>query len=574
MPRIYDSVPGNHPPKNRFDLSHTHFLSAKVGLLYPVLCKEMYPGDVFKVSDAVHCQLQPMVAPLLSDLDLYAHTFFVPYRLIYGVDNLDGKPIWEKYITGGDDGDYDTPLPSWSPSWSRVGFSSETIWDSIGNPVNCTVDDSDPDNLVYTWSPVVPKDLLVSKAPKLSYNFIYNNYYRDENLQDEVDLDNEYLLYADWRKDYFTSALESQQFGTAPGMPVTGIIPVSFSGSPTGGVFLNSVGSRFDSLSGRQLSVYNTTASDSYLAFGNKVSDNLVFNITTVDNQNHPVFTNVPIRPADSVNSLYVGPASAVLDGNAIGFNVSQMRLMFAIQRLMELSQTGGHRYTEYLQAHFGVSPSDARLDRPEYIGGCVFPINVSVSVQSSATVDGQSPQGNKVGIGNINDVQRVGSYRAEEYGLIMTLISIRPKPCYQQGISREWLRQNRFEYYSPEFANLSEQAIFRAEIYVDPTDTTTPDNGIFGYQAHWNELRASQNYISGALREQFDYWLMSRKFASRPALNADFVSLGHPSEYNRIWAVQDEDQFIIAWSNLIDAYRPLPAYGTPGLIDHVYGGL
>lgn len=573
MPRIYDSVPGNHPPKNRFDLSHTHFLSAKVGLLYPVLCKEMYPGDVFKVSDAVHCQLQPMVAPLLSDLDLYAHTFFVPYRLIYGVDNLDGKPIWEKYITGGDDGDYDTPLPSWSPSWSRVGFSSETIWDSIGNPVNCTVDDSDPDSLVYTWSPVVPKDLLVSKAPKLSYNFIYNNYYRDENLQDEVDLDNEYLLYADWRKDYFTSALESQQFGTAPGMPVTGTIPVDFGGSSRGPVLSSPSGFSFGYIYNNGLFYGPNSQEDGLNGLRIKSSSNLAFNVSAEDESQQQMFRNVPFT-GDSNTFFYVGPASAVLDGNAIGFNVSQMRLMFAIQRLMELSQTGGHRYTEYLQAHFGVSPSDARLDRPEYIGGCVFPINVSVSVQSSATVDGQSPQGNKVGIGNINDVQRVGSYRAEEYGLIMTLISIRPKPCYQQGISREWLRQNRFEYYSPEFANLSEQAILRAEIYVDPTDTETPDNGIFGYQAHWNELRASQNYISGAMREQFDYWLMSRKFASRPALNADFVSLGHPSEYNRIWAVQDEDQFIVAWSNLIDAYRPLPAYGTPGLIDHVYGGL
>lgn len=580
MPRIYDSVPGNHPPKNRFDLSHTHFLSAKVGLLYPVLCKEMYPGDVFKVSDAVHCQLQPMVAPLLSDLDLYAHTFFVPYRLIYGVDNLDGKSIWEKYITGGDDGDYDTPLPSWSPSWSRVGFSSETIWDSIGNPVNCTVDDSDPDSLVYTWSPVVPKDLLVSKAPKLSYNFIYNNYYRDENLQDEVDLDNEYLLYADWRKDYFTSALESQQFGTAPGMPITGTIPVTYA-QGYGSVLqypkffpLTDPVVNFSQLRGG--SVYASLAGNpQYLGYklGAESSSSSGYGRVFVSSSED----NVPfsdISGSGNVYPLTSSPGFATLDNYAIGFNVSQMRLMFAIQRLMELSQTGGHRYTEYLQAHFGVSPSDARLDRPEYIGGCVFPINVSVSVQSSATVDGQSPQGNKVGIGNINDVQRVGSYRAEEYGLIMTLISIRPKPCYQQGISREWLRQNRFEYYSPEFANLSEQAIFRAEIYVDPTDSETPDNGIFGYQAHWNELRASQNYISGAMREQFDYWLMSRKFASRPALNADFVSLGHPSEYNRIWAVQDEDQFIIAWSNLIDAYRPLPAYGTPGLIDHVYGGL
>lgn len=128
MPAIYDRVQGNHPGSNRFDLSHSHFLTMKVGKLYPVMCKEMYPGDVFKVSDAVHCELQPMVAPLLSDLNMYCHTFFVPYRLIYGVDHDDGKSLWEKFITGGEDGDYDTPLPAWNPTWSKVGFSSDTIW--------------------------------------------------------------------------------------------------------------------------------------------------------------------------------------------------------------------------------------------------------------------------------------------------------------------------------------------------------------------------------------------------------------------------------------------------------------
>lgn len=563
MPSIYDSVQGNHPAKNRFDLSHSHFMSMKVGKLYPALCKEMYPGDVFKISDAVTCQLQPMVSPLLSDLNLYAHTFFVPYRLIYGVDNLDGKSIWEKYITGGDDGDYDTPLPSWNPSWSVVGFSSDTIWDYIGNPVNLAIDDSDPDDISYTWTPIVPKDLLVSKAPKLSYNFIWNNYYRDENLQDEVDLDNEYLLYADWKKDYFTSALENQQFGTAPFMDLKGTIPVTMfnklgvqgeygvvrygASTPFADVVNGAAGSVPDAENTRRIGYKNAGNFESLV--------------------NNSFYTGSD----KNLNPLYVGPAFVDLSQGGLGFDVANMRLMFAVQRLMELSMTGGHRYTEYLQAHFGVSPSDARLDRPEYVGGAVFPVNVSVSVQSSET--GSTPQGNKVGIGSINDVEFVGSYRAEEYGLIMTLISIRPKPVYQQGISREWLRQDRFSYYSPEFANLSEQAIYRAEVYVDPTDTANPDNGLFGYQAHWNELRASQNYISGAMREQFDYWLMSRKFSSRPALNADFITLGHPEEYNRIWAVQDEDQFIVAWSNIIDAYRPLPAFGTPGLIDHVYGG-
>lgn len=573
MPAIYDSVQGNHPAKNRFDLSHSHFLTMKTGKIYIGMALEMYPGDSFRVSDAVHCQLQPMVAPLLTDLNMYAYTFFVPYRLLYGVDTEDGKSIWEKYITGGDDGDYDTPLPAWSPEWSVVGFSSDTIWDSVGNPVNLVIDDSDPDDITYTWTPIVPKDLLVSKAPKLAYNLIWNTYWRDENLQDEIDLDNEYLLYADWKKDYFTSALEYQQFGTAPKMDVD----VSFS-HPTG-ISYNNGYIEDGGVVFTGASTYGPSSSTPLGITGigaRGVNGNLSLYLTDG-------YPGDPVTPNEddlvaSVKSKYVSysntynPISYLNSSvSGVGFDVAQMRLMFAVQRLMELSMSGGHRYTEYLKCHFGVSPSDARLDRPEYIGGCVFPVNVSVSVQSSET--GATPQGNKVGIGNINDAQFVGSYRAEEYGLMMTLMCIRPKPVYQQGINRQWLRQTRFDYYSPEFANLSEQAVYRAEIYVDPTDAVNPDNGLFGYQAHWNEMRASQNFVSGAMREQFDYWLMSRKFKTRPALNEDFITLGHPDEYNRIWAVQDEDQFIVAWSNIVDAYRPIPAFGTPGLIDHVYGG-
>lgn len=541
MPAIYDRVQGNHPGTNRFDLSHSHFMTMKVGKLYIAMCKEMYPGDVFKVSDAVHCELQPMVAPLLSDLNMYCHTFFVPYRLIYGVDHDDGKSIWEKYITGGEDGDYDTPLPAWQPTWSKVGFSSDTIWDSVGNPVTLTTNGTGTalDPYVYTWTPNVPSGLAVSKAPQLAYNFVYNTYYLDENLQTEVSENNEDLLYANWRKDYFTSALESQQFGTAPALPVTlaGSLPVSF--------------------------IDSSQSTPGAAIYGGKLLANGNGNLEWQSYKSDGTF-----------DTSGTGTVKGSVDSSGITattFDVADMRLVFAMQRLMELSQVGGHRYVEYLRCHFGVSPSDQRLDRPEYIGGCVFPVNVSVSVQSSET--STTPQGNKAGIGNINNVEYIGSYRAEEYGLIMTLVSIRPKPCYQQGISREWLRQTRWDYYSPEFANLSEMAVYRAEVYVDPTDAVNPDNGIFGYQAHWNELRASNNFVSGAMREQFDYWLMSRKFASRPALNDDFISLGHPSEYNRIWAVQDEDQFIVAFSNIVDAYRPLPAFGTPGLIDHVYGG-
>lgn len=559
---VFSSVQGNHPGLNKFDLSYSHIFSAKIGKLYPVMCKEMYPGDVFKITDAVYAQVSPMVAPLMSDLDLYCHTFYVPYRLLYGIDTSDGKPIWEKFITGGEEGDYATPLPSWSPTWSKTAYTSDTIWDSIGNPVKMTSNTSG----FPTWTPLVPSDSVsVSIAPRNAYNFIWNSFYRDENLQEEVSLDNEDLLYPCFRKDYFTSALESQQRGTAPAIPISGVLPVSFGtdGSLSFSRSAASPGALFD--------LYNTSTNS-----WNPNPRSLVGGDGSLDISPDPGGPGWSVVPAlDRLSSLYSPsmsfPSSSVDLSNATTFNVSDLRLAFAIQRLQELNMRAGVRYTEFLGAHFGVSPTDARLDRPEYVGGCVFPVNVSPTVQTSATSDA-SPQGNKAGIASVVDSEYVGSYRALEYGLIMTLVSIRPKPSYMQGINREWLRKTRFDYYSPEFANLSEQAVLNAELFVDPTDGK--DGEIFGYQAHWNEMRCSQNIVSGAVREQLDYYTLVRRFGTRPALNADFVTLDHPNDFNRIFAVQNEDPFVIAWTNGITALRPIPAYGVPGLIDHVYGGL
>ena len=150
MKRIFDGVAGNNPTLNKFDLSYTVTSSMKFGLLYPVQCDEVVPGDVWKMNAYVHCEVMPMVAPVMSDIQMFAHAFFVPNRILYGVDNSDGKSIFEKFITGGESGDYDTPLPKWKPNFSKSGFSSETIWDYVGNPVTY-------DKITHKWSPLVPR---------------------------------------------------------------------------------------------------------------------------------------------------------------------------------------------------------------------------------------------------------------------------------------------------------------------------------------------------------------------------------------------------------------------------------
>lgn len=599
MPRIFDGVAGNHPRLNRFDLSYTNTTSMAFGLLYPVQCDEVIPGDVFKMSCYVHAEVMPMVAPIMSDMQMFAHTFFVPYRLLYGVDTEDGLSIWEKYITGGKDGDYDTPLPAWVPTFAKTGFSSRTIWDQIGNPVYRDANDS------YKWKPLVPpsrvtgdlvhntvfQGLDVCVAPKYAYNFIYNNYYRDENLVDEIDItDNEDLLHVAFRKDYFTSALEAQQRGTAPALPVD----ISFS----------SVSSQYQigTLTSSNVSISGAPNFDGAMLYNKGESANLESVGITRDVGESPDLTKLLMTAGPSWSalgsgvSINKGTLSGTLAATSVGsisgsglpsylnssvkattFTVSDLRLAFAIQRMQELSMRAGYRYTEWLSAHFNAHPTDARLDRPEYIGGCVINVATSPVVQNSGTQSASgtqlTPQGTKSGIGHVDSVQKIGNYRVLEHGLIMTLVSIRPKPIYSQGINRQWLRQSRWDHYMPETAWLSEMAVYNAELFIDGQSGAGHDDDIFGYQAHWNEMRCKNNMVSGAVRDQLNYWTLDRKFASRPHLNQDFIEIDE-DDFNKIFAVQDEDPFVVSWSNIIDAYRPLPAMGVPGLIDHVYGGI
>lgn len=555
MRKIFEGVSGNSPRLNRFDLSYTNNFSAQIGYLYPVQCDEVVPGDVFKMSGFIHAEVQPLVAPVMSDLQVFVHTFFVPFRLLYGV-NEDGDNIWELFITAGKDGTYDLPLPSWSPEWTEISFSSHKIWDYIGNPVSCAVEDvpidpEDPDSKTkkqFTWSPIVPKGVPVSIAPKFAYNFIYNNYYRDENLIEEIDLESENLQKVSFKKDYFTSALEEQQRGIAPALEVnlSGNLPVNFSGFT-------------DNLS-------NLVAGDSSSGVITSNSGEFLFGTQSFTSP-----TTIGGRSAGNVQGTV--DASGIV---ASTFDIAQFRMAAAMQRVMELSMRAGYRYTEFLSAEFGVSPTDARLDRPEYIGGFIAPVNIGTSIQNSGTdsdtADRQStPQGNKVGIGQVDAVQKIGNYRVLEHGLIMTMLSIRPKPIYQQGVNRQWLHKDRWTYYLPELAYLSEQAIYNAELYVQGVSGVDGDDDIFGYQGHWNHMRTKQNIITGAMREQFDYWTFGRKFGSLPHLNKDFIEIDH-IDFNRAFAVQDEDEFIISYSSIIDAFRPLPSFSTPGLADHVYG--
>ena len=490
MAKIFQRVGAVKPRKSAFNLSYEKKFTCDFGQLIPVMCDEVVPGDFFKIGNQMVIRFQPLVAPILHEINVYVHYFFVPYRLLWDQ--------WEDFITGGVTGDLTPTIPTWSPT-PVTGNALNSLWDYLGFPTG-----------------IIPAGALPLDFPRRAYNMVWNEYYRDETLQTEVALTNEAILLRNWAKDYFTSSLTSQQRGTAPALPIAGTASA---------VFASQDG-------------YDAQMSFEYLA-------------STM---------HLRTRVANILNHNTVDLSTAT------AFDIADLRLAFQIQKWMERNNRAGARYTEFLEAHFKVSPRDDRLQRPEYIGGSKAPVIVSEVLQTSST-DTESPQGNLAGHALTVSEAFCGKYHAQEYGLILGMMSVMPKASYSQGINRQWLRRTKYDFYFPEFANLSEQAIERAEIYASAVEAENLT--LFGYQGRYDEMRIKQNMIVSEMRDTFDYWHCGRQFATAPLLNSSFIEC-NPSGLKRIFASTDSPGLIVSFGNLIKAVRPLPIQAEPGLIDHV----
>ena len=487
---VYEHVGGLHPGRSVFDLSYEKKLTCDMAQLIPVMCDEVVPGDFFKIGNQAVVRFQPLVAPILHEINMYVHYFFVPYRILWD--------DWEDFISGGIDGQFSDPVPEWEPTDTTVG----SLWDYLGFPTGI-----DPDG-------AYPLDF-----PRRAYNLVYNEYYRDETLQTEVALTNETILNRAWEKDYFTSSLLWQQRGLAPALPVD----IQGSGSD----------------------ILFATDTDPISRIARLTSAGAVIS------QTNPAATN---------DLRWVDPGL-----ESITFDIADLRLAFQIQKWMERNARAGVRYTEFLRSHFGVSPRDERLQRPEYIGGSKAPCIISEVLQTSST-DATSAQGNLAGHGITVSDAYCGKYHAKEFGLIIGIMSVMPRSAYSQGIDRQWLRKTKYDFYFPEFANLSEQAITNAEICA--TGVSSHNLDIFGYQGRYDEMRTKNSMIVSQMRGTFDYWHMGRQFdvASPPVLNAAFIECVPRKD---IFAVPSEPGLIINFGNVIKAFRPLPYMAVPGLIDH-----
>lgn len=496
MSNIYQNTKNNRPGRSVFNLSYDKKFDGDMGYLYPVMCDEVIPGDVMRVGNQTVIRFQPLVAPIMHEINVYTHYFFVPYRLL--------DDDWEEFISGGVQGDSTATVPRWNPSTTAKG----TLWDYLGLPVGVT-----------------PIGALPLDFPRRAYNFVYNEFYNDQTLNEGgVALTNETILKRAWEKDYFTSALPFQQRGTAPALPISGVTNANYDLS------------NFVAVGGENQAYLKATSSSKIGVY------------------------NVGVTVANAWNAFN---NNTVDFSEAATFDVSDLRLAFQVQRWMERNARSGVRYTEFLQSHFGVSPKDERLDRPEYIGGTKAPVIVSEVLQTSST-DATTPQGNLAGHGISASGNLAGTYRVQEYGLIIGLMSVMPRSAYQQGINRQWLRRSRFDFYFPEFANLSEQPIELAEIYA--SGVAAENTTIFGYQGRYNEMRSKSSMVCGNMRDTLDYWHLGRQFESSPLLNQSFIAC---DASKRIFAVPSEPGLIINCGNIIQAVRPLPASSEPGLIDH-----
>lgn len=542
---IFSEVRGNEVGRSVFNLSHTKRFTCDMGQLIPALFLECVPGDTFKIGCEVVTRFQPLVAPILDNVDMYVHYFFVPTRLL-----MDGDKDWETFLTGGKDGkDNSVSIPLWSFSYADgtgtnpnnpfsngVVDGKYSLWSYFGLPIG----DS-------TFVTNVRNANHIVTFPQRAYNLCFNEYYRDENLVDEISLNNSTILYRAWKKDYFTSSLPWQQRGISPALPISGTLPLTF---------------------------YTETGSDlpDFIPLSN------YYGRISVSEEGSNVLRFYTGNDVSTGAYASKGVTGKVNLENATTFDVAVLREAFQIQRWLELNARAGVRYTEFLKAHFGYAPLDEVLQRPEYLGGTKSQVVISEVLQTSSTVqpseDGKekgSPQGNLAGHGLGATSDFITTYTCKEFGYIIGIASWMPKPSYQQGVNRMFSRRTKYDFYFPEFAHLSEQAVTKGEIYA--TGDETHDNSIFGYQSAYAEMKYMPSINCADMRDTYKYWHLGRIFTSDPSLNAGFLTtnpLYSGGIRKDIFAVQNEPGLKVEFGNVVEAIRPMPVYGTPGFIDHV----
>lgn len=543
--------------RSTFDRSSSVKTSFNAGDIVPFFLEEVLPGDTFNVKSSKVVRMQTLLTPMMDNVYLDTYYFFVPNRLVWKhwkeFNGENTESAWIPETT------YEVPQIT-SPA--GTGWAVGTIADYFGIPTG------------------VP-NLSVSALPFRAYALIMNEWFRDQNLSDPLVVPDDDATVAgvntgtfvsDVAKggkpyiaakyhDYFTSCLPSPQKGPDVLIPVAQAAnyPVKS---------LDSLVPDYQNQS--QLRVYG---SDYFVdPKGNK---DLYATIGIHANSGNPQFS-LSSKPGPN-DSRFTVPGTfsnlwAVADGNAASATINQLRLAFQIQKLYERDARGGSRYTEILKSHFGVTSPDARLQRPEYLGGNRVPININQVIQQSGTGSGSStPQGTVVGMSQTTDSHSDFIKSFTEHGFIIGVMVARYDHTYQQGLDRMWSRKDRFDYYWPVFANIGEQAVKNKEIYAQGN---AEDDEVFGYQEAWADYRYKPNRVTGEMRSAYaqslDVWHLADDYAQRPSLSDSWIR-EDKTNIDRVLAVTSKvsNQFFADIYIQNRATRPMPMYSIPGLIDH-----
>lgn len=542
---IFDRVRGVTPRRAAFNLSHSKTFTCDMGQLIPTCVMETLPGDHFQIAVELVIRMNPQLAPMLHEVDAFLHYFFIPNRLTWPGD--ESVTSWQKFITGGMDGQDASVMPTWVPTGGNVTNDDGTVvadngvgslWDFFGLPVG-----------------VIPAGLYPVAFLRRAYNMVFNQFYRDENQDAEVSLDSVIVLNRRWEKDWFTSALPWQQRGVAPALPIT-------IGGASSAVFPANFNAAFGPSA---LSFPAVGAANQFTMSTNSVSHAPFDANTKAGLEAGTASGNAVVTKANLDNNVVSGAGLT-----AASFNMSDLRLASATQKWMERNARSGARYIEELLSHFNVAPRDERLQRVEYVGGCRLPVIVSEVLQTSATglTGGSTPQGGMAGHALAAGRDACASYRAVEHGMILGIMSVMPRTKYHQGVLRHFVKTTKLDYFWPELGNLSEQAVLQGEIFAD--GNSAHNTTVFGYQGKWNELRNIPSQVMGLMRPgvagSLAFWNLCRTFSVAPGLNSAFLKAVPRKDF---LAAPSQPALIVDVANIVKAVRPIPLESDPGYVDH-----
>ena len=522
MSHQFSRVPKVKIPRSTFNRSHGHKTTFDGGYLVPIFVDEALPGDSFNLKMTAFARLATPLHPIMDNMRMETFFFAVPNRLLW--DN------WEKFCgeqeNPGDSTDYTVPRYA----GSKV-ITAGDVEDYMGIPTGIPASN-------------MPWNVLHLRA----YNRIYNDWFRDQNLQDSVpnrtgdsgDVADDYaLLRRGKRHDYFTSCLPFPQKGDPVSVSLTGQAPVT-------GIGVDVLATSGQAANGTL--TYTDGSSETVSRYANS-SAGTNFGIALQDVDTPAVYADLT---------------------QASSFTINELREAFQIQRLLERDARGGTRYIEIVKSHFGVTSPDARLQRSEYLGGGSSPVSIT-PIPSTVPADiagNVTPQGNLAAVGTTTVRNHGFTKSFTEHCVLIGLVNVRADLTYQQGLDRMWSRSTRYDFFWPALAHLGEQAVLSKEIYADGT---AADDDVFGYQERYAEYRYKPTKITGKFRstdpQSLDIWHLSQEFSTRPTLSATFIEDNPPID--RVVATPDEPHF------LFDAYfdlkcaRPMPLYGVPGYIDH-----